>query len=178
MDNRINITFDEQGFQNTLKAATDCVTLVNSYAKEVKPDDRIKGQNMGDKNGWTYVQKAFQALTNDRNLVHPHLVDYDAFAKGVDTAQKLLEIRNKLNGWVGNAEGTFIVLGIDLMAQANEVWAALKKLAKSNSQYQLVFNDLNFLYENRAAKAANTIETQKRIDELQKQLDETLKKVQ
>jgi hypothetical protein len=170
MQNRIDIAFDEAGYQAIVKAAMDFIALINQYIRNVKPADRINGQNMGDKNGWTYCQKAFQVLTNDRSLVHAKLVDYDAFARDIDAATKLLALRGILKGWVGNMEGTFMLIGIDLMEQANFVRAAVKTLADNDSDYKLIYDDLNFLYDNRAAKAAATAETQKRIDDLEQQV--------
>jgi hypothetical protein len=176
MQNRIDINFDEKGYNTAIKAAAEFVTLINTYVKDVKAADRINGQNMGDKTGWTYVVKAFEALTNDRGLVHPKLVDYEAFGRDVDAARKLLAIRTILKGWAGNMEGTFMLVGIDLMEQANHVRSALQKLADHDSDYKLAYEDLNFLYDNRAQKSATTAEQQKRIDVLTQQVEAFQKK--
>lgn len=168
MPNRIDITFDEQGFATATKTSTELVALINSYIKDVKPEERKGGQSMGDGTGWIFAQKAFKILTDDRSLVHPHLVNYDAFARDITAAQKLLELKAILGNWVGNMEGTFILLGKDLMEQANFVLAAVKILADaSSSSYKILYDSLNSLYELRAQKAATTMEQQKRISELE-----------
>jgi hypothetical protein len=176
MQNRIDINFDEAGYATATAKATEFVTLINAYVKDVKPADRINGQNMGEQNGWTYAQKAFQALTADRTLVHAKIVDYDAFARDIDAATKLLALKKLLKGWVGNMEGTFMLIGIDLMEQAGFVKNALSLLAKADSDYKETYDDLNFLFENRAQKAAMTTEQNKRIEELTKQVEAAQKK--
>jgi hypothetical protein len=176
MQNRIDIDFDNAGYGTATQKATEFVAFLNTYVKDVKPADRINGANMGEQSGWTYAQKAFQALTLDRTLVHTKVVDYDAFARDIDAATKLLALKKILKGWVGNMEGTFMLLGIDLMEQAAFVKASLAVLAKADSHYQDAYDDLNFLYENRAQKAALTAEQNKRIAELTKQVEEAQKK--
>lgn len=171
MQNRIDINFDEAGYITAETKATEFVNFINAYVKDVKPADRINGANMGEQNGWTYVKKAFQALTADHTLVHAKVVDYDAFARDIDAATKLLKLKSILKGWVGNMEGTFMLIGIDLMEQAAFVKAALALLAKADSDYKALYEDLNFLYENRAQKAALTMEQNKRIEELTKQVE-------
>jgi hypothetical protein len=178
MQNRIDIDFDEAGYATATKSATEFVAFINTYVKDVKPADRINGANMGEQSGWTYAKKAFQALTADRTLVHAKVVDYDAFARDIDAATKLLALKKILKGWVGNMEGTFMLIGIDLMEQAAFVKASLLVLAKADSDYQHSYDDLNFLYENRAEKAANTVEQNKRIADLTKQVEETQKQLE
>ncbi len=176
MKYRIDVNFDETGFLAASKAATDSIAAISPYVQEVEPADRIKGQNMGEKSGWTYVKKAYQALSNEPKLVHPKLVDLETFGRGINTVTKLLAIKNILKGWIGDMEGTFMLYGLDLMEQANYVRSAVKVLAEASSDYKELYSDLNFLYENRAEKAATTIENQKRIDELTKQVEALQKK--
>ena len=171
MQNRIDINFDEAGYGTAVTKATEFISFINTYVKDVKPADRINGANMGEQNGWTYVNKAFQALTADRTLVHARIVDYEAFARDIDAATKLLALKKILKGWVGNMEGTFMLIGIDLMEQAGFVKNALALLAKADSDYKAVYDDLNFLFENRAQKAALTAEQNKRIEDLTKQVE-------
>lgn len=170
MPNRIDINFDEKGYADALKAANDVVALINGYVRDVKPSERAGGQSMGDGLGWVYAQRAFQVLSADRSIVHPIVVNFDAFARDIDAATKLLAIRKAFGNWVGNMEGTFILLGKDLMEQSNRVLDALKVLATESSTYQSPLDDLNFLYENRSQRAAATIEQQKRIEELERQV--------
>ena len=171
MQNRIDINFDEAGYGTAVTKATEFISFINTYVKDVKPADRINGANMGEQNGWTYVNKAFQALTADRTLVHARIVDYEAFARDIDAATKLLALKKILKGWVGNMEGTFMLIGIDLMEQAGFVRSALQQLAKADSDYKAVYEDLNFLFENRAQKAALNMEQNKRIEDLTKQVE-------
>jgi hypothetical protein len=176
MNYRIDISISDADFARMQQIATDAVTAVNAHVIEVKAEDRINGANMGEKTGWTYVKKAFNALTAERGLVHPKLVNYDSFARGIDAATKLLAIKAICKNWVGNTEGTFMLLGLDLMEQAKYVRAALEPLAKNHVEYRELYDDLNFLYENRAEKAALTIEQNKRIAELTKQVEDLQKK--
>ena len=81
MPSRINIDFKQEDYLKATKAATAAVILINTYAQEVRSDDRKGGQNMGDGTGWTFAQKAFNILTTDRTLVHVDLLDYDSFAE-------------------------------------------------------------------------------------------------
>ena len=170
MPNRINIDFKQEDYLKATKASTDAVILINTYAQEVRSDDRKGGQNMGDGTGWTFAQKAFNILTIDRTLVHVDLLDYDSFARNVDAAKKLLALKAIFGNWVGNMEGSYLLLGKDLMAQANYVLGALKPLADVKSAYKILYDDLNFLYENRATKAAATTEQRNRIAKLEEQV--------
>jgi hypothetical protein len=178
MQYRTDINFDEAGYQAIMTAAANLSPLITPYVKFVKPEDRTAGQNMGEGNGWTYVKKAFAALTNDRTLAHVKNVNYDAFARGVDAATKFLAIKTALKGWYGDSEGTFMQIGLDLMEQSNYVRATLKGLAEEDSDSKILYDDLNFLYDNRAKKAADTIENQKRIDVLSKQVESLQKKAE
>ena len=83
-----------------------------------------------------------------------------------------MELKTILGGWVGNMDGAFIVIGKDLMAQSNVVLRALEPLSKNKKLYKTLYDDLNFLYTNRAAKAAFTMEQNNRITELEKQVTE------
>ncbi len=176
MQYRIDISIDAVAFDKLQKEAIAAVTSVNMHVIEVKPEDRIKGANMGEKTGWTYVKKAFAVLTAERDLVHPKLVDHEKFARGVDAATKLLALKATFKGWIGNMEGSFMLLGLDLMEQAKYVRAALEPLAEAHNEYKERYDDLNFLYDNRAEKAALTIEQNKRVDALTKQVEALQKK--
>jgi hypothetical protein len=41
MQNRIDINFDDAGYQTSVTKATEFVAFINSYVKDVKPADRI-----------------------------------------------------------------------------------------------------------------------------------------
>jgi hypothetical protein len=176
MQYRMDISIDDAADKIITKGAMDFVALISPYFREVKPEERIKGANMGGQTGWTYAQKAFIVLTKERQLVHPKLVDYDAFARGIDVVTKLFAYKAILGGWTRKMEDAYMVIGIDLMEQAKYVRAALAPLAKSHTEYQELWDDLNFLYENRAEKAALTAEQNKRIEDLKKQVEELQKK--
>ena len=170
MQNRIEITFEEKDYAKTVQTATEIVALINANVPEVKSDDRKGGQNMGEGNGWLFTKKAYQIVSADRTLVHVDLLDYDAFKRNVVGATKLIDLKNALGGWIGNMEGAFVVLSKDLMVQANIVLKALEPLSKTKKAYKTLYDDLNFLYTNRAAKAAATIEQNNRIADLEKQV--------
>lgn len=177
MKYRTKMVFDEAGFTAASKLGVDFMTTLTPYVIDVSPADRINGQNMGEKSGWIFVQKAYQALVNEPRLVHPALVDLELFGRGINFARKLLAIKGIIKNWPENAEGTLMLQGLDLMEQANYVRAAVKVLADATNEYKELYDDLNFLYDNRAQKAAVTVENQKRIDELTKQVEELQKKV-
>jgi hypothetical protein len=176
MQYRMDISIDDAADKTIIKGILDLNVLISPYFREIKPEERIKGANMGGQTGWTYVQKAFTVLTKERKLVHPKLVDYDAFARGIDTMTKLLNYKALLGGWTSKMEDAYMVIGLDLMEQAKYIRAALEPLAVAHSEYQELWDDLNFLYNNRAEKAALTAEQNKRIDELKKQVDDLQKK--
>ena len=144
MPNRIDVNFDQKGYDNLTDLANQSVTVVSGYFREYKTGERTGGQNMGEGTGYTF-------------------------------AKKLIAIKGIFGNWIGNMEGAFIMVGKDLMEQANSVLTALKPLSVVSSAYKILYDDLNFLYENRATKAAATIETQKRIADLEKQLEEAQK---
>ena len=73
-----------------------------------------------------------------------------------------MELKTILGGWIGNMEGTFVVLGKDLTAQSNVVLRTLEPLSKSKKSYKTLYDDLNFLYSTKAAKAAVTVEQNSR----------------
>lgn len=176
MQYRMDITIDTAGDSAIRKGAEDLVALINPYIREIRSEERIKGSNMGGQTGWTYVKKAFSVLTQERGLVHPKLVDYDAFARGIDTMTKLFTYKAILGGWTRKLEDAYMVIGLDLMEQAKYVRAALEPLASAHSDYKELYDDLNFLYDNRAEKAALTIEQNKRFEALSKQVEELQKK--
>jgi hypothetical protein len=82
----------------------------------------------------------------------------------------LLAIKNELNGWVGDMEGTFILVGKDLMEQANTVRKGLEALRTSHPKYELLFQELNVLYENRAKLAQLTAEHKAQVSALEQQV--------
>ena len=172
MPNSIEINFKEVDYTKTIQASTEVVALINANVPEVKDDDRKGGQKMGDGSGWTFVQKAYDTITADRTLVHVDLLDYDAYKRNVAAMTKLMELKTILGGWIGNMDGAFVVIGKDLMAQSNVVLRALEPLSKSKKLYKTLYDDLNFLYSTRAAKAAVTFEQNNRIVELEKQVTE------
>jgi hypothetical protein len=176
MQYRMDISIDDKGDVAIKKGAEGFAALINPYFREVKPEERVKGSNMGGQTGWTYVKKAFNVLTSERNLVHPKLVNYDAFARGIDTVKKLLSYKVILGGWTPRMEDAYMVIGLDLMEQAKYVRAALEPLADAHAEYKEIYDDLNFLYNNRAEKSALTVEQNKRIDALTKQVEELQKK--
>ena len=73
-----------------------------------------------------------------------------------------MELKTILGGWIGNMEGTFVVLGKDFTAQSNVVLRTLEPLSKSKKSYKTLYDDLNFLYSTKAAKAAVTVEQNSR----------------
>jgi hypothetical protein len=170
MQNRIDIDFDEKGFNAVQVAGTTFLTLLNAYTRTVTPKERRDGQSMGESLGWLYAQKAFELLTLDRNLVHKDKLNYVAFERDVRAARYLLRLKNDLNGWVGDMEGTFILVGKDLMEQANTVRKALDDLRGNHPKYEQSFQDLNFLYENRAKMAQLTAEHNAKVSDLEKQV--------
>ena len=172
MPNRIEINFKEEDYAKVIKISTEVVAIINTYVPEVSDDDRKGGQNMGEGTGWAFAQKAFELVSTDRSLVHVDLLDYDAFARNIAAVTKLVAIKAVLGGWIGNAGGVFVVIGKDLMVQANAVLTALKLLSKTKKMYKILYDDLNSLYKTRASKAASTIEQNNRVAELEKQLNE------
>ena len=174
MINRIDINFKQEDYLKATKASADVVNLINTYAQEVRRERRKGGQNMGTGTGWAFAQKALSILTADRALVHVDLLEYDSFARNIDTAKKLLAIKAIFGNWVGNMEGSFLLLGKDLMTQSNHVLNALKPLADAKSSYKTLYDDLNFLYENRAKKAAVTIEQRSQKAKFDKQIANSL----
>ena len=75
---------------------------------------------------------------------------------------KLMELKTILGSWIGNMEGTFVVLGKDFTAQSNVVLRTLEPLSKSKKSYKTLYDDLNFLYSTKAAKATVTVEQNSR----------------
>ena len=55
-----------------------------------------------------------------------------------------MELKTILGGWIGNMEGTFVVLGKDFTAQSNVVLRTLEPLSKSKKSYKTLYDDLNF----------------------------------
>jgi hypothetical protein len=170
MQNRIDIDFDERGFQTVLATAQTFLSNLQKYTRHVSLKERKDGQSMGETMGWSYAQKAFELLTADRSLVHPDKLNYEAFERDIRTARQLLILKNALNGWVGEMEGTFILLGKDLMEQANVVRKNLEGLRNSHSKYEFAFQELNVLYENRAKLAQLTLEHKSKVAALEQQV--------
>ena len=172
MQNRIEITFQEKDYAKTVQTATEIVGLINVNVPEIKNDDRKGGQNMGEGNGWKFAKKAYEIVTDDRALVHVDLLDYDAFKRNIVATTKLLDLKAILGGWIGNMGDAFVALSRDLMMQSNAVLTALKPLSKTKKAYKVLYDELNFLYSTRAAKAAATIEQNNRVADLEKQVSE------
>jgi hypothetical protein len=170
MQNRIDIDFDEKGFKAVQDAGKTFLTLLSTYTRNVSPKERRDGQSMGESLGWLYVQKAFELLSADRELVHKDKLNYVAFERDIRAARAFLRLKNDLNGWIGDMEGTFILVGKDLMEQANAVRKALEDLRRNHPKYEQAFQDLNFLYENRAKMAQLTAEHNAKVAELEKQV--------
>ena len=176
MQNRIDIDFDEQGFQALRTTVQTLVSQLQKYTRPVSPKVRKDGQNMGETTGWSYAQKAFEILTNDRLLVHPGQLNYEAFERDIRAARQLLFLKTELNGWVGEMEGTFILVGKDLMEQANMVRKGLDGLRSTHPKYELLFQDLNVLYENRAKLAQLTAEHKVKVAALEQQVSNLTRK--
>jgi hypothetical protein len=170
MPNRIDIDFDEKGFQAVRAAAKAFLTTLQPYTRLTSAKERKDGQSMGESLGWLYVQKAFELLTLDRELVHKDRLIYADFERDIRLARQLLTLKKDLNAWVGDTEGTFILVGKDLMEQANIVRKALEALRRNHPKYEQAFQDLNFLYENRAKIAQLTAEHNAKVQELEKQV--------
>jgi hypothetical protein len=176
MPNRIDIDFDEKGFQAVRTAAQTFLTALNPYTRITSAKERKDGQSMGEHLGWLYVQKAFELLTLDRELVHKDRIIYADFERDIRVARYLLVLKKDLNAWVGDMEGTFILVGKDLMEQANIVRKALEDLRRNQPKYELLFQDLNFLYENRAKIAQLTAEHNAKVQELEQQVANLMRK--
>jgi hypothetical protein len=176
MPNRIDIDFDERGFQAVRAAAKTFLTALNPYTRITSAKDRKDGQSMGESLGWLYVQKAFEILTLDRELFHKDRLIYTEFERDIRLARQLLILKKDLNAWVGDTEGTFIMVGKDLMEQANIVRKALEELRRNQPKYEQSFQDLNFLYENRAKMAQVTAEHNAKVQELEQQVATLMRK--
>ena len=170
MQNRIDIDFDEKGFQQLCVSMEGFLTNLQKYTRSVSPKERKDGQSMGETMGWKYAQKAFELWTADRSLVHPAQLNYEAFERDIRAARQLLQLKNELNGWIGEMEGTFILLGKDLMEQAKVVRKNVEALRNSHPKYELAFQELNILYENRAKLAQLTHEHKAKVADLEQQL--------
>ena len=172
MPNRIEINFKEEDYDKVIKISTEVVAIVNTYVPELPDNSNKGGQNMGEGTGWAFAQKAFELITADRSLVHVDLLDYDAFARNIAAVTKLIAIKAILGGWIGNMNSAFIAIGKDLMVQSNAVLTALEPLSKNKKAYKILYDDLNSLYKERAVKAATTIQQNKVVAELSKELNE------
>jgi hypothetical protein len=170
MQNRIDIDFDEKGFQQIRSSAQALLSDLQQYTRTVSTKERKDGQSMGETMGWAYAQKAFEILTADRLLVHPAQLNYEAFERDIRAVRQLLQLKNELNGWVGEMEGTFILLGKDLMEQANMIRKNLEALRGSHPKYELAFQELNVLYEHRAKLAQLTTEHKAKVAALEQQV--------
>jgi hypothetical protein len=176
MPKKNSFVSDDAALTAILQKAAEDVAAINNFAKSIRPPDLASGQDMGEDAGWTYVQKALVALTNKRDLVMKDLVDFDDFTTLVESAEKLILIKRAYGNWVGETRDTFLLIGKRMMKNANFVRASLQILSAEVSSYKKDYDDLNFLYDNRAKKAAATLETNKRIAELTKQVEELKQK--
>ena len=76
MQNRIDIDFDEKGFQQIRSSVQTFLAHLQKYTRTVSAKERKDGQSMGETTGWTYAQKAFEIPISShflhKNLIHLH----------------------------------------------------------------------------------------------------------
>jgi hypothetical protein len=178
MAKKNSVISDDLVLTGILQTAASDVAIINNFARSIRPPDLATGQDMGEDSGWTYAQKALVALTSKRDLVMQDLVNFDDFTLLVESAEKLMAIKKAYGNWVGETKETFLLIGKHLMAYANYVRSSLQTLSAKVSSYKKDYDDINFLYDNRAKKAAATVETKKRIAELTKQVEDLRQQVE
>ena len=160
------------------QTATENVAAINLFTESIKPPDIVGGSNMGEEEGWDYVQKAHQALLKKPELVLTELVDPVVFTQQVNDTANLLALKKVYGNWVGDMQPTFILLGKHLMTHAKYVKDALKPLAEKVSLYKPIYDEMNKLYTDRNKKKEATQADKKRIEELEKHIQGLERRVQ
>ena len=178
MNKKSSLISEEEIYLASIQTANNGIAAVNAFTESIKPPDFQGGSSMGEDEGWDYVKKAYENLSNKRNLVLEELVDFDVFSKQFNDTTKLLELKKLYGNWVGDMKPTFILLGKHLMKHAKFVKDALKTLADNTSSYKPTYNEINKLYTDRNKKKEATQADKKRIADLEKHIQGLEQRIQ
>jgi hypothetical protein len=178
MSKKSSLITEQQSYDTAIQMATEVLSATNTFTQSIKPTDLVSGSAMGEEEGWKYVEKAFEALTNKRNLVLEELVDYDVFEAQINNVKKLLALKKLYGNWIGDMQPTFILLGKHLMKHAKYIKDALKTLSDRTSEYKPAYETINKLYDERSKKKEATQTDKKRISDLEKHIQGLESKIQ
>jgi hypothetical protein len=149
--NRISYTIDpkdEADFMMHIKAA---MTIGQRIIANSNKADAQTGQAMGTEGGWQYVGKAYLAIVSNREIFTSLDFNFDEFDKDYKLAEALIA------RWMTEVDKVSATLylavqlaGRDLMAGANKIRKRLQELGENYPAYQVLFEEVNFFYENRS----------------------------
>jgi hypothetical protein len=143
-------------FTNTISQAltalqkTDISTKINDiklilvWLFNLTPEDRKKIIKMGDKSV-SYVRGVLAALKANPAVV-PSTFDVTEFEKDMTLYDDLLAILMLLRPLFEGLEDTLVLVGSELIQQANAGYAILKEAAKTNSALTQTVQDLGERY--------------------------------
>jgi hypothetical protein len=125
------------------QAITD-LNLIFTWFLNLTPEDRKKILKMGDKSE-SFVRGVLQALQ-----LHPTVagsLDVAEFEKDLTLWDDLREFATLLTPFYEGLQDTIILLGSELMRQANAGYALIKEAAKTNQALSQIAADLGQRYQ-------------------------------
>ncbi len=152
MANRISANLTKTEFETIRDALAEIRTIL-SFLLEIEPQERKRGQKMGQAS-LGFVQECLNtALTNP--FVLPRSFDTQAFQGDYDLYTILADVDRDLENLFQKVRDTLLICGKDLMQQSNIVYNRVKEEARSNNSLRPLKESLGEFYRKTRQRREN-----------------------
>ena len=126
--------------KTSITASVNSILAILTFLFNLTPEDRKKILKMGDKSV-SYVDEVLSAMQANPTVV-PSTFDVAEFAKDVKLYSDLTDVLNAIRPLTEGIDDTMVLLGNEMMQQANDGYGILKQGAKGNATLSTTVKDI------------------------------------
>jgi hypothetical protein len=149
MSNQISAVLSEENVTDIKKKISDIRTIL-TFMVNASSSDHLSNQNMGQ-GGLGFGKSALKAVRTHPEIIPPALSEVE-FNKSIDLYDQIQLIMSDIATLNQHLESTNIIIGQDIMKQANHTYDLVKNAAQKEVKYKPTYDELAVYYKNRGPK--------------------------